>query len=168
MKALLAAAVALAALPALADDSAAALFARCPGGPPQVDIRGQPMAADFFRRGPVLAVLWSIDCAFCQRHNQRLNALAAEMPGAVVLGVSVDGDAAAVRRAVEKRGYGFPVVVDGSGGCALRPQITARRLVPMTCWLGAAPTMPRCIPGEMSDDDLRELLQAQARSRRHS
>ena len=168
MKALLAIAFALAALPALADESAAAPFARCPGGPPQVDVRGRPISADFFHRGPVLAVLWSVDCAFCQRHNQRLNALAAEIPGAAVLGVSVDGDAAAVRRTVEKRGYGFPVVVDGSGGCALRPQLTPRRLVPMTCWLGTAPTAPRCIPGEMSDDDLRELLRAQARSSRQS
>ena len=168
MKALLAAALALAALPALADGSAAALFARCPSGMPQADVRGRPMASDFFRRGPVLAVLWSVDCAFCHRHNERLNVLAAEYPGAAILGIAVDASASRVRQATERRGYGFPVIVDGTGDCALRPQLTPRRLVPMTCWLGEAPTQPRCIPGEMSDDDLRELLRAQARSSRQS
>lgn len=150
-----------------AQAGAEALFAGCAGGAPRVDLQGRSIAADFWRRGPVLAVFWSTDCAFCQRHNERLNRLLAEVPDAAVLGVAVDGDAAVVRRTVERRGYTFPVIVDGSGGCALRPQLTPRRLVPMSCWLGDPPTPPRCIPGEMSDDDLRGLLR-QARSSRHS
>ncbi|MBV8037667.1 TlpA disulfide reductase family protein [Roseateles sp.] len=142
--------------------------ALCPGGPPKTDVQGRPMAADFWRRGPVLAVLWSVDCGFCQRHNERLDRLLREAPGAAVLGVAVDGQPDAVSRAVARRGYDFPVIVDGSGDCALRPQLTPRRVVPMTCWLGDAPTQPRCIPGEMSDEDLRALLRAQARARRQS
>ncbi|HEY1132866.1 MAG TPA: TlpA disulfide reductase family protein [Roseateles sp.] len=153
---------------AQADPDAAAPFARCPGGAPKADVQGRPIDADFWRRGPVLAVFWSVDCGFCQRHNASLDRLLRERPGRAVLGVAVDGDPEAVRRAVERRGYGFPVIMDGTGDCALRPQLTPRRLVPMTCWLGDAPTQPRCIPGEMSDDDLRGLLRDQARSSRHS
>jgi thiol-disulfide isomerase/thioredoxin len=116
----------------------------------------------------VLAVFWSPPCGFCQRHNERLDRLLREMPGATVLGVAVDAEPDAVRRAVQRRGYGFPTLVDGAGDCALRPQLTPRRVVPMTCWLGESPTQPRCVPGEMSDDDLRELLRAQERASRHS
>ncbi|MFT7771726.1 TlpA family protein disulfide reductase [Roseateles sp.] len=153
---------------AQADPGNAAPFAHCPGGVPKVDIQGRPIDAGFWRRGPVLAVFWSVDCGFCQRHNASLDRILSERPGAAVLGVAVDEDPEAVRRAVERRGYRFPIIVDGSGDCALRPQLTARRLVPMTCWLGDAPTQPRCIPGEMSDDDLRSLLRDQVRSSRHS
>lgn len=144
-----------------------ALFARCPSGTPRVDVQGRAIPADFWRRGPVLAVFWSTECAFCQRHNERLHRLLAEVPGAAVLGVAVDADPDVVRRTVERRGYAFPVIVDGAGDCALRPQLTPRRLVPISCWLGEASASPRCIPGEMSDDDLRGLLR-QARSSRHS
>lgn len=153
---------------AQADPGAEALFARCAAGAPRADLQGRPIEAEFWRRGPVLAVFWSTDCAFCQRHNERLARLLRETPGAAVLGVAVEGAPGAVRRAVERRGYDFPVVVDGEGDCALRPQLTPRRVVPMTCWLGESPTQPRCVPGEMSDDDLRELLRAQARASRHS
>ena len=151
-----------------ANPSAEDLFAHCPGGIPKVDVQGRAIDMATWRNGPVLTVFWSPDCAFCHRHNDRLSRLLRETPGAAVLGVAVDGSPEVVRRTVARRGYAFPVIVDGSGDCALRPQLTARRLVPMTCWLGAAPTQPRCIPGEMSDDDLRELLKTQARSSRHS
>lgn len=146
---------------------ATALFVTCPAGAPTRDVQGRPIDAGFWRRGPVLAVLWSVDCAFCRRHNERLGLALQSVPGAAVLGVAVDDDVEAVRRAVERRGYAFPVIVDGRDGCALRPQLTSRRVVPMTCWLGKVPSQPRCIPGEMADDDLRDLLR-QARSSRHS
>lgn len=113
-------------------------------------------------------MIWSPDCGFCQRHNAKLDALLREVPGAAVIGIAVDSLPEVVTRTVQRRGYAFPVVVDGVGPCAVRPHLTPRRVIPMTCWLGDAPTQPRCIPGEMSDDDLRDLLKAQARSRRHS
>jgi len=148
--------------------AAEALFADCPAGPPTTDVLGRPLDWPAWRGQALLAVLWSPDCAFCQRHNDKLTRLLRETPGAAVIGIAVDGTAEAVRHIAQRRGYGFPVLVDGTGPCALRPQLTPRRIVPMTCWLGEAPTQPRCIPGEMSDDDLRELLKSQARSRRHS
>ncbi|MGQ3055092.1 MAG: TlpA family protein disulfide reductase [Roseateles sp.] len=153
---------------AQAEPGAQALFARCPGGVPSADVQGRAIDAGFWQRGPVLAVFWSKDCAFCHRHNDRLNRLLDEQPGAAVLGVAIDRDAEAVRRTAARRAYRFPVIVDGPGGCALQPQLTPRKLVPMTCWLGEAPTQPRCVPGEMGEDDLRELLRSQARSNRHS
>jgi len=151
-----------------ADPSAEALFAACPSGLPATDIQGRPLDWAAWRHTPVLAVIWSPGCAFCQRHNAKLDALLREVPGAAVIGIAVDSPPEAVTRTVQRRGYAFPVIADGSGPCAVRPQLTPRRVIPMTCWLGVAPTQPRCIPGEMSDDDLRDLLKAQARSRRHS
>lgn len=142
---------------------ASELFAHCADGPPSRDLQGRDIPADFWRGGPVLAVFWSPDCGFCQRHNARLMRLHREQPSAAVLGVAVDGSTDAVRQAVGRRGYDFPVIRDGLDRCALRPQLTERRLVPMTCWLGAAPAGPRCIPGEMSEDDLRTLLRQAAR-----
>lgn len=151
-----------------ADPTAETLFAQCPSGLPKSDVQGRPLDWAAWRPTPVLAVIWSPDCAFCQRHNAKLDALLREMPGAAVIGIAVDSPPEAVTRAVKRRGYSFPVIADGTGPCAVRPQLTPRRVIPMTCWLGEAPTQPRCIPGEMSDDDLRDLLKAQARSKRHS
>lgn len=151
-----------------ADPSAEALFAACPSGLPTIDIQGRPLDWTAWRHTPVLAVIWSPDCAFCQRHNAKLDALLREAPGAAVIGIAVDSPPYSVTRTVQRRGYTFPVIADGSGPCAVRPQLTPRRVIPMTCWLGEAATQPPCIPGEMSDDDLRDLLKAQARSRRHS
>jgi hypothetical protein len=152
--------IALVASLAQAAPSADALFARCPGGQPARDVLDRSIDAGFWRAGPVLAVFWSVDCAFCHRHNERLSRMLREpaMAATRVLGVSIDDRLDAVRSAVQKRGYTFPVIVDGSGPCAVRPQITERKLVPLTCWLGPAPTQPRCIPGEMSEEDLRGLL----------
>ncbi|KQV59551.1 hypothetical protein ASC95_27920 [Pelomonas sp. Root1217] len=154
------AAVALLAGFAQAAPTAEALFARCPDGPPTSDVLNRTIDAGFWRTGPVLAVFWSVDCAFCRRHNERLGRLLREpaLAATRVLGVSTDGRLDTVRNAVQKWGYSFPVIVDGSGACGLQAQLTPRKLVPMTCWLGAAPAQPRCIPGEMSDDDLRGLL----------
>lgn len=151
-----------------ADPAAEALWAACPSGLPTADVQGRPLDWAAWRHTPVLAVIWSPDCAFCQRHNAKLDALLREVPGAAVIGIAVDSLPEVVTRTVQRRGYAFPVIADGSGPCAARPQLTPRRVIPMTCWLGDAPTQPRCIPGEMSDDDLRDLLKAQARSRRHS
>lgn len=153
----LAAAVLLAGL-ARAAPTAEAAFAGCPAGAPTQDVLGHRIDPGFWRAGPVLAVFWSVDCAFCRRHNERMGRLLQEpaLRGARVLGVAVDAEPDAVRRAVQQRGYAFPVIVDGA--CGLQAQLTQRKWVPMTCWLGEAPTQPRCIPGEMSEDDLRELL----------
>ncbi|PTT88108.1 hypothetical protein DBR42_10365 [Pelomonas sp. HMWF004] len=162
---LLLAGIALLASFAHAAPNAEALFARCPGGPPARDVLDRSIDAEFWRVGPVLTVFWSVDCAFCRRHNERLSRLLQEPSLGLtrVLGVSIDGRLDAVRGAVQKRGYSFPVIVDGAGPCALQPQLTDRKLVPMTCWLGPAPTQPRCVPGEMSEEDLRELLRQGSR-----
>jgi thiol-disulfide isomerase/thioredoxin len=151
-----------------ADPTAETLSAQCPSGLPKSDVQGRPLDWAAWRPTPVLAVIWSPDCAFCQRHNAKLDALLREFPDAAVIGIAVDSPPEAVMRAVKRRGYSFPVIADGTGRCAVRPQLTPRRVIPMTCWLGEAPTQPRCIPGEMSDDDLRDLLKVQARSKRHS
>ncbi|WP_422013349.1 TlpA family protein disulfide reductase [Roseateles sp.] len=140
---------------AQATPGAQALFADCPAGLPARDVRDRPISPSFWQGGPVLAVFWSTDCAFCQRHNERLDRLLRAEPGAAVIAIAVDDQADAVRRIVERRGYGFPVILDF---CGLRAQLTPRKVVPMTCWLGEPPKGPRCIPGEMADDDLRELL----------
>ncbi|TXI24352.1 MAG: redoxin domain-containing protein [Roseateles sp.] len=144
------------------------LPASCPAGLPATDALGRALPVAASREQSLLVVFWSPDCAFCRRHNEKLRQLLHEVPGAAVITVGVDDSALAIRTIASRRAYDFPVLVEGDGACALRPQLTPRRVVPMTCWLGDAPTQPRCIPGEMSVQDLRELLMAQARSRRHS
>ena len=73
-----------------ADPAAEALWAACPSGLPKSDVQGRPLDWAAWRHKPVLAVIWSPDCAFCQRHNAKLDALLREVPGAAVIGIAVD------------------------------------------------------------------------------
>jgi hypothetical protein len=71
-----------------------------------------------------------------------------------VLGVALDRDGAAVQRYLRRQGHHFPVVLDGG---QLHPRFTARRIIPMTCTVGADGRLRQCIPGEMAEDDVMEL-----------
>lgn len=135
-------------------------FARCSAGVPAHDLQGREMAPAWWRKESVLVVFWSVDCPFCRRHNERLDAAyqALSAEGVRVVAVSTDDEVESVRAAVRRRGYTFPVLMDGQGDCQLRAQLTARKVVPMTCWLGKPLSQPRCIPGEMAEGDLRDML----------
>jgi thiol-disulfide isomerase/thioredoxin len=114
---------------------------------------GSTLEAGRLNASPVIVVFWATWCGFCERHNARVERLHRSL----VVGVSIDGDAAAVGRMARERGWTFPVTVDTG---SIRRQFTPRRLVPMTCIVAPGGQLKQCIPGEMSDDDVMALGKA--------
>lgn len=109
----------------------------------------------------VLVVFWATWCSYCKRHNERLSRLyaARDETSPRVLALSVDGDAASVARHVRAQGWTFPVALDEG---RLRPQLTDRLSVPLTVLIGPEGQVRERIPGEMTEDDLRQLLRPRA------
>jgi thiol-disulfide isomerase/thioredoxin len=105
---------------------------------------------------PLVVVFWATWCAFCERHNARVDKLHRTLDPARlrVLGVAMDRDGTAVQHYLRRHGYGFPVALEGG---QLRTRFTARRIIPMTCTVGADGRVRQCIPGEMAEDDVMEL-----------
>lgn len=127
--------------------------------PPLTTLAGQPLSPGAWRGVPTVVVFWSVDCAYCQRHNSRIAQLhaTADPQGLQVLGVAEGGDAAAARQEAARRGWRFPMVTDDGH---LRARFTPRRVVPMTCLLAADGRLAQCIPGEMSEADVMALASA--------
>lgn len=121
-------------------------------------LAGPPLPDGAWGGVPTVLVFWSVDCAYCQRHNARIAQLQAAVdPQRLrVLGVLEGGDVEAARQEVARRGWHFPVVIDDG---RLRPRFTLRRMVPMTCLLAADGRLHQCIPGEMSEADVMALAQ---------
>jgi thiol-disulfide isomerase/thioredoxin len=124
--------------------------------PPLLAVDGRPVEPPLAPEVPVVVVFWATYCAFCERHNARVDKLWRTLdPSRLhILGVALDRDPAAVRQYLGRHGYGFPVVMEGG---QLRRQFTARRIIPMTCTVGADGRPLQCIPGEMAEDDVMEL-----------
>lgn len=154
--------------PAAASWAAAATAADAaaePGAPVRwpalrlLDGRTLPPAA--WHDHAAVVVFWASWCAFCKRHNARIEALHRASQGQPlrVLGIALDTDAAAARRRIDEQGWTFPVALDDG---LLRPQLTHRRVLPTTCVVargdrGGRPLL--AIPGEMAADDVLALPQ---------
>lgn len=121
--------------------------------PALVDIDGRVIAADSWRGMPAVMVFWATDCAYCRRHNAHVDRLFRDVdPRRLrVMGVVTAADAAAARPYMVAQGYRFPVIADNG---QLRARFTQRRVVPMTCTVGADGRLLQCIPGEMAEDDV--------------
>lgn len=117
---------------------------------------GRPVDAAGWRGVPVIVVFWATYCAFCERHNARVDRLYRSLDPARlrVLGVALDRDGAAVQQYLRRHGLRLPVVLEGS---QLRSRFTSRRIIPMTCIVDADGRLRQCIPGEMAEDDVMEL-----------
>ncbi|MCO5976068.1 TlpA disulfide reductase family protein [Ideonella oryzae] len=124
--------------------------------PPLTTLAGQPLSPGAWPGAATVVVFWSVDCAYCQRHNSRIAQLHATVdPQRLkVLGVAEGGDAAAARQEAARRDWRFPMVIDDG---RLRARFTPRRVVPMTCLLAADGRLAQCIPGEMSEADVMAL-----------
>ncbi len=157
LPAAVAAAAAVASMPAAAEP---ALI----DWPALVTIDGQPIAAASWQGVPAILVFWATYCGFCKRHNAHIDALFQQVDAARlrILGVVMDTDRAGARQAVQSRGYHFPMVVDDG---RLRRRFTLRRVMPMTCTVGADSRLQQCIPGEMAEDDVRGLARLALRAR---
>ncbi len=73
-----------------------------------------------------------------------------------MLGIALDRDAEAVRHTMARQGWSFPVALDDG---RLRPQLTSRRVIPMTCLIDRQGRLLQAIPGEMAADDVLGLAQ---------
>jgi thiol-disulfide isomerase/thioredoxin len=125
--------------------------------PPLVRLDGAPFDAPAASGKGAIVVFWATHCPFCKRHNAHLDklwrALGAEP--VAVLGAALDDDAATVARYMAANGYGFPVVL---GAERFRARFTPRRVIPTTCVLDRGGRLRQCIPGEMFEEDVLELV----------
>jgi thiol-disulfide isomerase/thioredoxin len=117
---------------------------------------GRTLEPSSWQGRAAVVVFWATYCPYCRRHNAHIDQLerATRGQGLRVLGVALDADAAAVRRYMDRNGYGFPVALDGG---ELRRRLTDRRVIPMTCTVDRSGRLLQAIPGEMSGDDVMEL-----------
>ncbi len=122
---------------------------------------GRVLTADAWQDTAAVVVFWATWCAYCRRHNARIDQLHRRSAGAHlrVVGMALDGDDAAVRRYMTVNGYSFPVVV-GDGG--LRERFTSRRVIPMTALVDRNGRVGQVIPGEMAEDDVLALAKLAA------
>jgi hypothetical protein len=107
----------------------------------------------------VVATFWSATCEYCVRHNARLEKLhraAAAGRPLVVLGVCKDASAAIARRHIDELGYSFPNTLDAAPLAAV---LSTRRITPLTVTVDREGRLKQVIPGEMSEDDVMELLE---------
>ena len=119
-------------------------------------VEGRALLPAHWQGVPTIVVFWATWCGYCRRHNAHVDQLYRSVDAGRlrVLGVALDSDAALVRRYLRQTGYGFPTVADGT---ALRRRFTERRVIPMTCTLGADGRLQQAIPGEMSEADVLAL-----------
>lgn len=119
---------------------------------------GPTLSPDHWKGRPGVVVFWSTDCAYCVRHNARLDKLHRQVRAAGgdlrIIAIATDRDAQAVRDYMRTRGYGFPVALETGD---LRSHLTDRRLVPMTVLVGRDGKLRQVIPGELSEDDMLSL-----------
>jgi thiol-disulfide isomerase/thioredoxin len=117
---------------------------------------GNPWSAASWRGRPAVVVFWATWCAHCERHNAHVDRLHRTLAGRQlrIVGAAIDGDAAALRRYMDRHGYTFPVTLDAQ---ALRSRLTTRRSVPLTCVIDADGRLKQIIPGEMSEADVLQL-----------
>ena len=113
---------------------------------------GTTLSPASWQAQPAVVVFWATWCAFCKRHNVHVEALHRASRGQLrVLGLALDRDADAVRQAVVRHGYSFPVALDDG---SLRARLTSRRMIPMTCLIDRQGRLLQAIPGEMAADDV--------------
>lgn len=114
---------------------------------------GRQWSPASWREQPAVVVVWATWCGFCHRHNAHIDRLyrVTQEQGLRVLGIAVDGDAAAVREHLSRHRLAFPVAMNAG---RLREKLSPRRLTPLTALLDRQGRLLQLIPGEMSEDDV--------------
>jgi hypothetical protein len=104
----------------------------------------------------VVAVFWSITCAYCRSHNAHIETLRRAACGLPLEPITIahENDANAVRAAMARHGWHFAATLDYPPMAAALSQ---RRLTPLTVSVDRRGRLKQLIPGEMSEDDVLEL-----------
>jgi len=104
----------------------------------------------------IVLVVWATYCAFCRRHNPRIEALHRATRGRPlrVIGVALDRDPDLVRRHAIEHGYTFPISLDAD---PLRARLGLRRVIPTTVTFDRRGRLLQRIPGEMAEGDVSAL-----------
>lgn len=117
---------------------------------------GDTLAPASWRGQPAIVVVWATWCPFCKRHNAHMDKLARQMHGQPlrILGLATESTESQVRQYMAANQYQFPVALDTG---SLRPQLTPRRVIPMTCLIDRQGRLIQAIPGEMFEEDVMDL-----------
>ena len=117
---------------------------------------GQTWSAEQVKGQAVVVVFWSTTCPFCLRHNAHVEKLHRTLAGKPVqiLTAARDRDPAAVRRYLQRHGYGFAVTIDHE---PLQQALAARKVIPLTVTVDRQGRLRQVIPGEMFEEDVMAL-----------
>ena len=105
----------------------------------------------------VVAVFWSTTCPFCRRHNahvEKLRQAAAGQPLELIT-IARENDPPAVQGYMARHGWHFAVTLDSAPMAAA---LSARKLIPLTITVDRRGRLKQVIPGEMTEDDVLDLL----------
>jgi len=105
----------------------------------------------------VVAVFWSITCPFCRRHNvhvEKLRQAAAGQPLELIT-IARENDPQAVQGYMARHGWQFAVTLDHA---PMSAALSTRKLIPLTFSIDRRGRLKQVIPGEMSEDDVLDLL----------
>jgi thiol-disulfide isomerase/thioredoxin len=110
---------------------------------------------------PVVVVFWATWCPYCKRHNAHVEKLYQHSQGQAfrVLGVTSERDKDKISTYVLANQIHFPVAMEQTG---FRVQFTNRRVIPLTCLVGADGRLLQTMAGEMQQDDVMSLAKAVA------
>ena len=105
---------------------------------------------------PVVVVFWATWCPYCKRHNAHVEKLYqhSRNQGLRVLGVTDETDTDKIANSVQAQQLHFPIAMAPT---AFRAQFTSRRVVPLTCVVGADGRVLQSLPGEMALEDVMSL-----------
>lgn len=114
---------------------------------------GSVMPRSAWAERSTVVVFFTTDCAFCRRHNARLQKLH-ESGRARVLGAVLRSDTDTARHYVRANGLQFAVTADDG---SLHRLFSARQGVPLTCLVDRSRRLLMTIAGEMSEVDVMDL-----------
>lgn len=117
---------------------------------------GQRLDAEAWRGQAMLVVFFDTGCAYCQRHNLRLDKLmraSAGLPLRALLAAH-DRSAGVVQAYLQRHALQLPATLDSD---PLHEALTLRRYQPLTCAIDRQGVLREVIPGEMAEDDVMEL-----------
>ena len=105
---------------------------------------------------PVVVVFWATWCPYCKRHNAHVEKLYQYSQGQAfrVLGVTDETDRDKIANSVLAQQIHFPIAMAPT---SFRAQFTSRRVVPLTCVVGADGRLLQSLPGEMALEDVMSL-----------